>query len=645
MALKTNRYKILNTPNSIEEGKTIKVPAGKKLLAVSKVKGIIGAIDNACSHMGGPLGEGSIYNELIKCPWHGYGFHHCTGKSSDGDDVQAYDVEIKDDGVYVAIEEESTREPTISDVMVETMVNWGIDTVFGMVGHSNLGLADAMRLQEEKGNLQFIGIRHEGAASFAASAYGKLTGQPAACLTIAGPGATNLFTGMWDAKVDRAPLLALTGQIATQVMGTGTFQEVDLVSAFNSVAEFNHRVQADSPHGELMSLAIKNAVLNRDVSHLTFPDEVQVTPAGDSKSGIREGRIPNLSVSPPQEEVDKSIDLIRKAQRPVIIVGYGARNSTAEIVKLAKRLEAPLLTTFKAKGIISDAHPLACGVLGKSGTPVAAHFMSNADLLLVFGASFAKHTGIAENIPTIQVDYDPLGLAKFHAISVMILGEIGRTATLFNNNLEEHRPVSNLRKEISVKWAEWREEKEKRADEVSDKITPAKVFLELNKAAPAESIMCVDVGNNAYSFGRYFESKKHRFLMSGYLGSIGFALPASIGAWAATKGEVPVLAVAGDGGFAQYLAELTTLVKYNIPAKLVIINNNELAKISKEQREGQFEVWKTNLSNPKYSEFAISCGMKGLRAENKKEVAAKMKLLFETEGPALLEIITDPDKM
>ena len=157
--------------------------------------------------------------------------------------------------------------------------------------------------------------------------------------------------------------------------------------------------------------------------------------------------------------------------------------------------------------------------------------------------------------------------------------------------------------------------------------------------------MCVDVGNNAYSFGRYFESKDHRFLLSGYLGSIGFALPASIGAWAASNGDLPIIAVAGDGGFAQYLAELTTLVKYNIPVKIIILNNNQLAKISKEQREGGFDVWKTNLTNPKFSVFAQSCGMIGLRVENSSEIEEKMTQLFQTKGPALLEIVTDPDEM
>jgi len=647
MSLQKNWYKILDNPESIEEGKILKVQAGKKILAVSKVNGELGAVDNACPHMGGPLNEGTIENGFIKCPWHGYEFHTCTGKSPEGfdDKVQAYKLEIKENGVYVEVEEETIHEATISDVMVETMVNWGVDTVFGMVGHSNLGLADAMRLQEEKGNLKFIGIRHEGAAAFAASAYGKLTGKPAACLTIAGPGATNLFTGMWDAKVDRAPLLALTGQVATQVVGTGNFQEVDLVSAFSSVADFNHRVQADSPHAELIGLSIKHAILNKGVSHLTFPDEVQVLPANNSIASNSEGRMPNLAISPPKEELNKANSLIKKAKKPTIIIGHGARNASQEILNFAEKIGAPIMTTFKAKGAVADSHPLACGVLGKSGTPVAAHFMSSADLLIVFGASFARHTGISESIPAIQVDHDPLALAKFNTISVRVLGDIETTASILNETLDTSVSAQQPEKEIKSRWIDWRKEKENRANEVSDNATPSKIFLELNKQVPEKGVMCVDVGNNAYSFGRYFESQDHRFLLSGYLGSIGFALPASIGAWAATKGQLPIVAVAGDGGFGQYMAELTTLVQYSIPVKLIIINNKQLAKISKEQRSGEFDVWKTDLSNPNFSDFAQSCGMTGLRAVNNAEVEDKMKELFQTEGPVLLEIITDPDKL
>ncbi|MGB5497606.1 MAG: thiamine pyrophosphate-dependent enzyme, partial [Maribacter sp.] len=154
-------------------------------------------------------------------------------------------------------------------------------------------------------------------------------------------------------------------------------------------------------------------------------------------------------------------------------------------------------------------------------------------------------------------------------------------------------------------------------------------------------VMCVDVGNNAYSFGRYFEPQEQDFLMSGYLGSIGFALPAAMGAWAAVGDSRPVVAVAGDGGLCQYLAEITTLVKYNMPVKLIVLNNHELGKISKEQRAGEFDVWKTSLSNPNFSEYAISCGAWGKRVEKERNLQTAMQELFEQPGPGLLEIITD----
>ena len=216
----------------LPEGRVTTVAAGHKSVALVHYDGQFSALDNRCPHQGGPLGEGSIENGLLRCPWHGYDYCPLDGSSPGlrrrGDDA------TRSRSATTASTSASSAEPrtsrTVTDVMAETMVNWGVEHVFGMVGHSNLGLADALRRQEEAGELTYIGIRHEGAAAFAASAYGKLTGRPAACLTIAGPGATNLLTGLWDAKVDRAPVLALTGQVDAQVLGPGAFQEVDLAA-------------------------------------------------------------------------------------------------------------------------------------------------------------------------------------------------------------------------------------------------------------------------------------------------------------------------------------------------------------------------------------------------------------------------------
>lgn len=637
-------HKVLEDKNELPNGRVMTVTAGHKGICLTHFEGKYYALDNKCPHQGGPLGEGSIEKGKLRCPWHGWDFSPCGGSADGFDDgLPAFDLKIEKDTIFVGLEEERPHETTISDIMVETMVNWGINRVFGMVGHSNLGMADALRRQEEKGNLRFIGIRHEGAAAFAASAYGKLTGKPAACFAIAGPGSTNMYTGLWDAKVDRAPILALTGQVATQVVGTGNFQEVDLVRAFSSVAEFNHRVEHKSKHSELMGLAVKHAIIKRDVSHLTFPDEVQETLADENeKASTPDGRITPMTIMPPKETFDKALGMLNEAKRPVIIVGHGARFHMDAIIDFAEKLNAPVMTTFKAKGQISDHHPLGCGVVGRSGTPIASWFMNESDLLLVIGASFSNHTGITPKKSTIQIDFDPLALSKFHKVDAAVWGEISVTVAMLNEQLSKFDNKINQIAEIKLRRNIWLEEKQKRLREERGKgVSSIAVFEELNNQAPENAVMCVDVGNNAYSFGRYYESKSNTFLMSGYLGSIGFAVPAAIGVWAAVGNNRPIIAVAGDGGFCQYLAEITTLVKYEMPIKVIILNNNELGKISKEQRAGEFDVWATSLVNPNFAEYANGCGALGVQVTDKSELEKAMKQIMNHNGPALLEVKTD----
>lgn len=645
MSKKIIWHKVLDNKKDLPEGRVMTVTADNTGICLTHHKGKFTALDNRCPHQKGPLGEGSIENGMLRCPWHGWDFCPHGGNSSDYDDgLKTFDLKIEKDAIFVGIEEKTPHQPTITDIMVETMVNWGVNRVFGMVGHSNLGLADAIRRQELKGKLKFIGIRHEGAASFAASAYGKLTGTPAACFAIAGPGSTNMFTGLWDAKVDRAPILALTGQVATQVVGTGNFQEVDLVRAFNTVAEFNHRVEEKSKHTELMALAVKHAIINRDVSHLTFPDDIQtIAVAENVKAKTMKGRITPMTISPPKESFNKALEMLNASKRPVIVVGHGARFHMDKVIAFAEKLNCPVMTTFKAKGQISDKHPLGCGVLGRSGTPVASWFMNESDLLLVIGASFSNHTGITPKKTTIQIDFDPLALSKFHEVDAAVWGEISVTMDMFQKQISETSNKTNQQQEIAKRWKIWRTEKIKRLlDNHDNGLSSIAVFDALNKTAPSNAVMCVDVGNNAYSFGRYYEAKENNtFLMSGYLGSIGFALPASIGAWAAVGNSRPIIAVTGDGGLCQYLAEITTLVRYQIPVKVIVLNNNELGKISKEQRAGEFDVWATDLVNPNFAAYAKSCGALGVAVHDKQELESAMEQLFAHNGPGLIEIKTD----
>ena len=653
--LQTVWYKVAER-DELRDGEVRAVQAGSQSIALTCHRGQIGALDSACPHQGGPLGEGSIECNQgdedcwLRCPWHGWDFDPLSGKSpgSHDDGVKTYPVELRDDGVYVAVQESTMHTPTVSDRMVETMVNWGISYVFGMVGHSNLGLADALRLQEEAGALQYIGIRHEGAASFAASGYAKLTGRPAACLSIAGPGATNLLTGLWDAKVDRAPVLALTGQVNTQVLGPGAFQEIDVASAFAPVASFSQTVLRDSRAVELMNLACKNAIVERDVAHLIFPDEVQTLPAAESEqAGGPDGRMGDRAMLPATDTLAAALQKLKEARRPVIVVGYGALGRMEYIIQLAEKLKAPILTTFKAKGQIADGHPHAAGVLGRSGTPVASWCMNESDLLLVFGASFSNHTGITAKKPIIQVDFDAMTLGKFHPVDLPVLGEIGLTAEWLWRALPEDSGSLDQVAELAERWQIWREEKAARRERDREKgMNSAVVFDLLSELAPANAVMAVDVGNNTYSFGRYFECRGQRILMSGYLGSIGFAFPAAMGAWAATQVDpryrsCQVISISGDGGFGQYMAEFTTAVHYGMNITHVLLNNGELGKISKEQRAGHWPVWQTRLRNPDFSAYAKSCGGLGIRVEEADGLREALKRAFAYEGPALVEVMAD----
>lgn len=640
-------------PGDLREGRVRPVTCHLATVCMTHFEGTFAALDNRCPHQGGPLGEGSIENGWLRCPWHGWDFHPTTGKPPGGydDGITTYPVEVREDGIYVGFAEESARPRSVSDVIVETMINWGIRHVWGMVGHSNLGLADAMRRQEAAGSLSYYGIRHEGAAAFAASAYGKLTGRPAACFSIAGPGATNLLTGLWDANVDRSPVLALTGQVDSQVLGPGAFQEVDLMAAYGKVAQWAQPVLPTSKHAELANLACKSAILNRGVSHLVFPDDVQALPVDPgAKAGGPEGRLTARTISPPAEAVDKALELLESSKRPTIIVGHGARFHMEGVIALAETLRCPVVTTFKAKGLISDHHPLGCGVLGRSGTPIASWFMNESDLLLVLGASFSNHTGITSKKPTIQVDFDPMILGKFHAVDVPVWGEIGVTTEILRQRLQGKTRSVDRTEEIAERWAIWRTEKKRRMDEDRGMgLNSATIFDALSRAVPEDAILAVDVGNNTYSFGRYFESRRQSVLMSGYLGSIGFALPAALGAWAATQEDDPlfqgrkVVSISGDGGFGQYMAEMTTVVKYDMNITHILLSNDELGKISKEQRSAEWEVWQTSLVNPDFAAYAELCGALGIRVEDASELPEALERALAHDGPSLVEIRSDAE--
>ena len=337
----------------------------------------------------------------------------------------------------------------------------------------------------------------------------------------------------------------------SKTRGFGAFQDADLSAAFKDVARYSQVVLAGSNHAELMNLACKTALVESDVAHLVFPDEVQVLPAQETEAGSPQGRTGSRRVEPDASVLREALDRIASSARPMIIVGNGARHDMEAILALADRLGAPIGTTFKAKGLIPDSHPLACGVLGRSGTPIASWLMNESDLLLVFGASSPTTPG------------SPLTSRRCRSTSTLwrwdgsmllmspCFSDVGVAAQALVRALPAVATQIDRRAEIAERWAIWRAEKQRRFDDDQGQgISSARAFAILSECLPIDAVICVDVGNNTYSFGRYFEASAQSVLMSGYLGSIGFAFPAAMGAWAAVGSERPVISISGDGALA-----------------------------------------------------------------------------------------------
>ncbi len=318
--------------------------------------------------------------------------------------------------VFVLLSEETIPEGkqvdmTVSDVLVAQMVEWGVRHVFGIPGTSSLGVVDAIRKHPE---IQYIQVRHEQTAAFMASAYGKLTGNIAACLTIAGPGATNLATGLYDAKLDASPVLALTGLVKRQQIGPGSFQEIDQHSFFEPICVFNKILMSEDQTTMLTTLAIKHALAERGVAHLSVPNDVQQLPLSTEILPMK-GRIPNMAIGPTKSMIKKAAEHIDNSKRPVIISGFGAIKQGEKLRMLAEKISAPIVTTFRGKGVIDEDDEIYAGSHGTIGSTAASELVRKSDLLIVIGSSFSEMTQIPDK-PIVQVDINPLHLAKAHGI-------------------------------------------------------------------------------------------------------------------------------------------------------------------------------------------------------------------------------------
>jgi pyruvate oxidase len=543
--------------------------------------------------------------------------------------------------VFVLLPEkiaEKRTGTTVSDVLMEQLAAWGVQYVFGIPGTSTLGVVDAIR---KNGRLTYIQVRHEQTAAFMASAYGKLTGNVAACLGVSGPGATNLATGLYDASLDHSPVVALTGLVARQLTGPGSLQEIDQYSFFEPMCVFNKILMSEDQTTTLATLAVKHALLDRGVSHIGIPNDVQKLPY-EAKVLSFEGRMPNMAFCQTDELVRKAAAIVDGARRPVIIAGFGAMGHGDGLLELAQKISAPIVTTFRAKGVVDEYHDLCVGCHGGIGSTAAAELVRKSDLLMVIGSSFSEMTGIPEK-KTVQVDVNPVMIARRHPVEV---GLVGNSRVLIPRLVEavKERVNEEYLAEVGGLKRRWVELLEQEADASMKPIRPQYIIKVLNDRVADDAVISLDVGENCWWFGRNFWMKKtQKMVMSGLLGSMGFGLPGAMAAALAFPNR-QIVCITGDGGFTMVLGDFLTVVKHRMPVKVFVFNNRQLGMIMQEQKVEGYPNWQTDLFPCDFAGFAQNCGGVGIKVREPKDLEDAVEKALAAPGPVVVDIDTDPTR-
>ncbi len=528
-----------------------------------------------------------------------------------------------------------TGVTTVADVLVAELAAWGITLYFGIPGSSSLPLVDAVRRNPEA---QYIVVRHEQTAALAASAYNKFTGKVAVCLTIAGPGATNLATGLYDAKEDRASVLSLNGQVQAQYAGPGGVQEIDQDAFFRPIAVFNNTVAAPTTAVKLLTRALRYAIVSRGVAQLSLPNDIQREPL-EAAYCERETCLSPVTTAPTDEAVRAAAAAIDDADRPVILAGFGAMRAAEAVLDLAETIRAPIVTTFRAKGILPDENGWIAGVHGPLGTPHAQRIVEESDLVIACGASFSDFTGIPREIRAVHIDIDPLQIGK-HPLAAGVYGDCAVAVPLIRERVRPRGDTGALAW-LSERKREWSERLDREADPEAVPIRPPYIMKVLSETLPADAVISLDVGENQWWFGRNFRMKRQRFAMSGYLGTMGFGLPGALAAKLAYP-DATVVCITGDGGFSMVMGDFVTAVRYDLPVVVAVLNNHHLAMIREEQREANYPSYGTDLTNPDFAAYAEVCGGVGIRVTRPRDLRDAVLKAVSMEKPVVIDIETDP---
>ncbi len=538
----------------------------------------------------------------------------------------------------------------VADVFFERLIAWGVDTIFGFPGDGIDGLFEGLRTHQDK--LKFIQVRHEEAAAFAALGYAKYTGRLGVCLATSGPGGIHLLNGLYDAKCDGHPVLAITGHTFHDLIGTHYQQDVDLDKLFMDVSVYNERIMGPAHVVPVVDEAIRTAMSRRGVAHITIPKDIQEWPVkDDNRSDANvlnhsEGKFQRSYPVPAHSSLEKAAAILNEGRRVVMLVGAGALGAREEVIRLAELIGAPVVKALLGKAVIPDRHPLAIGGIGLLGTAPAQEAMKECDTLLMVGSSFPYMEFLPKpgDAKCVQIDIDAARMGLRHPVDVELVGDAKATLAVLLPLLKQKKRRGFL-EDYQDRMKSWNELMEKRGTRPDMPMKPQVVTHTLNRLLHDDAIVSSDSGTIATWAARYIEMRGNmKFSLSGSLATMANGLPYSIGAAVAYPAR-QVVCVVGDGGLTMLMGELATLAKYKLNVKVVVIKNNVLGQIKWEQMvEDSNPEFGVDLEPIDFAKVAEACGVAGFTIERPDQAETILRRALDADGPALVQCVVDANE-
>jgi len=535
----------------------------------------------------------------------------------------------------------------VSDLIVERLIEWGVDTIFGLPGDGVDGFFEALRTHQDK--LHFIQVRHEETAAFAAVGYAKFTGRIGVCCATSGPGGIHLLNGLYDAKCDLQPVLAITGHTFHDLIGTSYQQDVDLDKLFMDVSVYNERIMGPAHAVNAVDMAIRTAYARRGVAHLNIPKDMQEWKVDDShrsKANVAQHSADlcaPLNLIPSQAMLERAASVINEGSKVAILAGRGALGARAEVEQLAEIVGGPVVKALLGKAVLPDRSPYTTGGLGLLGTAPSVDAMQECDTFIMIGTSFPYMEFLPQpgQAKTVQIDLDPTRIGVRHSVDVALTGDAASVLRALLPMLK--KKSGKFLKKAQERMKDWNDLMEERGTRKDMPMKPQVVTHTLNSLLNDDAIIASDSGTIATWSARYIEIRGNmQFSLSGMLASMANGLPYCIGAAAAYPGR-QVVCIVGDGGLSMLMAELATLVKYKLNVCVIVIKNNVLGQIKWEQMifEGNpefgVELWPID-----FAMVAEACGARGFTLERPEDAESVLRAALSVGGPALVQAVVDP---